>query len=273
MTGADPVAGLQFNLIARTDYARFVGMADTPRPGGFDRSAFPHDDTTRFVVFSGARALIPPGADIPILTARYLLHSTAPLGSTTPLVFTAVEISDSAGFAFHDSTLNSQLQTGLRGDLNLDGRVSILDVVRLARALVGQDTAPDSGSVFFHIADANGDGRITIGDIIVQVNIILGIPPGPPPVKALSATVTVRSGAPIGQDDGTLAAPIYLEPEGLVAGLSASFLLEGGLGVGTARVSGGSSGFGVASHSVGDMLRVWPSAWTGDGRWARGKTR
>ena len=66
---------------------------------------------------------------------------------------------------------------GIRGDVNLDGKVSILDVIKLLRIIVGKDSAPAAGSTAFKIADANADSSIDITNLITQVNQILGISP------------------------------------------------------------------------------------------------
>ena len=55
-----------------------------------------------------------------------------------------------------------------RGDVNLDGQVTIADVTALVNIILGKDT---SG---YGEADINGDGSVTIADVTALVNIILG---------------------------------------------------------------------------------------------------
>ena len=63
---------------------------------------------------------------------------------------------------------------GIRGDVTLDGRRSILDIIALVRILIGTDPTPTSGSIAINIADMNADGTLDIADVVAQVNSILG---------------------------------------------------------------------------------------------------
>ena len=257
LTNANPdsVAGIQFDLVADGAYAQFVGIEDTLSQQGFAVTALAHADTTRVLVFSAENTLIEPGSNTPILTALYRLTAVAPLGSTTPVAFSAVEIGDVVGVAFNDSTVNGLLQVGVRGDLNLDGRVSVLDIIRLARVLIGKDPRPVAGSVTFHIADANSDTEIDISDIVTQVNRILGVPSGPP-AKPVATTVTVSLSDPVHLSDGTLALSLRIEADGLVAGLYATFSVDERIQTGLVRFTDDKAGFAVDSHLTDGQLRV-----------------
>ena len=57
----------------------------------------------------------------------------------------------------------------LRGDVNNDGSVNIVDVTTLVNIILGKTSAPASG-----VADVNGDGSVNIVDVTTLVNIILG---------------------------------------------------------------------------------------------------
>ncbi len=74
---------------------------------------------------------------------------------------------------FQGTESNSALQLitlfNLRGDVNQDGYVTIADVTMLVNIILGKSTAPESG-----LADVNQDGRISIADVTALVNIILG---------------------------------------------------------------------------------------------------
>ena len=56
----------------------------------------------------------------------------------------------------------------LRGDLNGDGRVSVHDIVRLRRILVGLEP-----EVPLARGDVNGDGRISVHDLVALRRLIL----------------------------------------------------------------------------------------------------
>ena len=44
----------------------------------------------------------------------------------------------------------------------------------LRQPVIGRDTTPTTGSTAFSIADVNRDGTLTVQDIIVQANALLG---------------------------------------------------------------------------------------------------
>ena len=60
------------------------------------------------------------------------------------------------------------LKPYIRGDVNLDGFVSIADVTTLVNIILGKPTGP------YGIADINDDETISIADVTALVNIILG---------------------------------------------------------------------------------------------------
>ena len=55
------------------------------------------------------------------------------------------------------------------GDLNNDGGITISDVTLLVNIILGQTTEYDAA-----IADVNGDGSISVADVTTLVNLILG---------------------------------------------------------------------------------------------------
>lgn len=71
----------------------------------------------------------------------------------------------------------------LRGDVNLDGKVNITDVLLMLNDIIGQEA---SGYVKEQ-ADLNGDSVVTITDVMMVVNIIVSAndntDDGTPPVE------------------------------------------------------------------------------------------
>ena len=57
----------------------------------------------------------------------------------------------------------------IRGDVNKDGSVTIADVTMLVNIILGKQTDYESA-----VADVNKDGSITKADVTTLVNIILG---------------------------------------------------------------------------------------------------
>ena len=62
-------------------------------------------------------------------------------GTTIDLTFDDVSIGDVNEDALTDVSIEGQLQIGIRGDVNLDGRVSILDFIKNVQIIVGKDAA------------------------------------------------------------------------------------------------------------------------------------
>ena len=102
------------------------------------------------------------------------------------------------------STVAGALNVGIKGDVNLDGQTSILDVIKLVRILIGKEAAPVDGSTAFKIAYMNSDGNLHIADVIAIVNDILGLPPSKPimsapvqfadPIQGLASTALLKTG-------------------------------------------------------------------------------
>jgi hypothetical protein len=63
--------------------------------------------------------------------------------------------------------------TGLVGDVNGDGGVTIADVTALVNIILGKDNV-EPYQYNHDAADVNGDESVTIADVTALVNIILG---------------------------------------------------------------------------------------------------
>ena len=66
----------------------------------------------------------------------------------------------------------SSVSPGTRGDLNGDGKISALDIVKVQRLIVGLDDTTDE---VFGAADVNQDGKITALDIVKIQRHIVGL--------------------------------------------------------------------------------------------------
>jgi hypothetical protein len=60
----------------------------------------------------------------------------------------------------------------LRGDINHDNELSVLDVVNLVQYILG--TQDPSVPFYIENADVNDDGAINVVDVVRLVNMILG---------------------------------------------------------------------------------------------------
>ncbi|MGB4204422.1 MAG: dockerin type I domain-containing protein, partial [Bacteroidales bacterium] len=89
----------------------------------------------------------------------------------------------------------------LPGDANGDGVVTIMDVIAILNYMLGQNPQP----FVFENADVNGDGQITVIDVIETLNIILSDGKTLAPVNSSDANIYLNSNNITLQSDGTLA--------------------------------------------------------------------
>ena len=266
---SSPVGGLQFTtLLDNPSAAHFTGLEDTTGNAGFSVFTNTVNDSTRIVILSTSGAVIQPGTDIHLATLVYALDPTAALGSTNGLTPAGPEIGDSLGVTLLWSRVNGALQTGIRGDVDLDGRVAIFDLIQLVRIIIGRDAAPVDGSTAFNIADANGIDGIDVADVIAQANTILGITP---PTKVISgAPVTVSLGAIQMTPDGRSVIPVYLSDPGSIAGAQGILQFDpSAMEIGTPQLATPRDGLNVDSFVKDGTLRFVVYDTRADGRIAQ----
>ena len=59
-------------------------------------------------------------------------------------------------------------ETGLKGDVNSDGSITVKDMVELIKYLTGQNCEVRDGNV-----DLNNDGILNVADLILLKNILI----------------------------------------------------------------------------------------------------
>ena len=250
-----PVGGLQFSVIlGNTTEAHFIGLEDTTSNPGFTVWTNTAGDSTRLVIYSISGDVIPPGSAIPLATLVYVLDPSATLGNTAPLTLVDVAVADSFGIQLDDSTVDGELQVGIRGDVDLDGQIFIMDIIRTVRIILGKDAMPDSGSVSFNIADMNANGTIDVADVVLQVNTILGIT-----TKQLVSgpTSPVVVNLAVSQSGDQFMIPVMLDANGVIAGMQAEFTFDPSLlEVGTPQLVGTAVDLAFDYHVIDGMLRV-----------------
>ena len=212
-----PVGGLEWQIIRGSNALQFDSLMTLI--SGFTVSTNTFQDTTFVLFHSPGGAVIAPGTTT-IGTLRYRISANAPLCTPIPLTILSLVIGDSLGAALPDSTVNGEIQAGIPGDLNLDRKISILDIIKLVRVIVGKDPEPDSTTCPFFIADFNSDDDLNILDVIGQVNNILHL------TKQITAPVptiaVIRLSAAQAGPSGGLVVPVEVQSDGLVAGLQAT---------------------------------------------------
>ena len=171
------IGGLQLKVVlSNPSRAQFIGFSDSLSGLGFDAAISTLGDTTQILIYSTTNDSIPNGTRT-LGTLTYQLSPTAPLGSENPLTLAIQQVGDPRAQAFQATASNGALLVGLRGDVNLDALIDVLDLIRLSRLVIGRDTTPIAGSTAFAIADVNRDGTLTVQDIVVQASALLGLDP------------------------------------------------------------------------------------------------
>ena len=162
---ATALGGMQLKVVlSDTSRAHFIVFSDSLAGLDFDTATSTLGDTTRIVLYSVTNDSIPQGTRT-LGTLRYQLSPSAPLGSQNPLTLIIQRIGDPRGHALQATAVSGALLVGIRGDVNLDGRVDVLDLIRLARIVIGREVKPTAGSTAFAIADVNHDSALTVQDI------------------------------------------------------------------------------------------------------------
>ena len=171
----------------------------------------------------------------------------------------AVSFSGIGGFSQYiigttgDSPLVSDL---VRGDVDGDDAVVILDMVRLVRFIVGLDTPPASGTDTFFRSDFNGDETLDVVDVIGIANRILNIT-SKPVLQAPSTPVTISLDRVMTMQDGGPAIPVSVRSDQMVAGLQMTLTFDPAkLAVGTPQLPGRSAGMTLQSHTDDGQIRL-----------------
>lgn len=69
-----------------------------------------------------------------------------------------------------DNSANSSASSGKKGDVNGDGKISVIDIVKIQRYIVGLEKTAKQSSL-----DINGDGKVSVIDIVKLQRHIVGI--------------------------------------------------------------------------------------------------
>lgn len=223
-TNTTPVGGVQFTLVAdQTSTVQFDSFVDSVSAIGFEADANAIGDSTVVLIYSSSGASIPPGTRI-MGYLRYAIATHA-VTDTIGLHFSTVVIGDTLAVDYPDSSVNGAIYTTKGGDVSQDGKLNVLDIIRLVGFIIGRQAAPTQGSFGFFTADGNGDGTLNVQDAVWMINSILNlsaksIADGPylPVVVALGA---IEVGA-----DGWAVAPITVDANGVVAALQLSLSFD-----------------------------------------------
>ena len=166
------VGGLQFKIHfdptwLSVDSITLVGRASQMQIG----HNIIGQDTLIIMVYSPNAKKIAPGND-EIIRIKFNISGSATLGDSTLLDLFGVVLSDSAGNQIPCESVDGWIYfRGRKGDLNQDGHVNILDVVRAVNIALHIPPPPTTYERW--AADMNDDGVINVLDVIQIVNVAL----------------------------------------------------------------------------------------------------
>ena len=109
------------------------------------------------------------GNDGEVVLVKVKVDENMPNGNY-PLILTEIAMSDSDAQSYNLEYVKSSINisSGLKGDVNLDGKVDISDIVAVINTIAGDNT-------YRSTANVNDDGNVDISDIVAIINIIAGM--------------------------------------------------------------------------------------------------
>ena len=283
-----PTGDLQFHLAYAPDTRnvsvdnyepseRFV-PSDTLASLGFDVSVTStQEDTLSVVITRSADQTIPANQTVTLGELRFDVEAAPVEPTSLPARVVLgtdrlVKILEDAFLSVHDDAggdisevevINGGIRVGIRGDVNLDGKRNVLDVVFLVNQILarpGFDALPGSDTVDHNIRDANEDGDATIGvpDVVAIILRLLRRDPTATPTgkEIVSGPAQVSLGAPFAQADGQWVVPVLLDG-GDLSGVQATFTFDPTLlNVGTAQIAGSAEHLLLESQVKDGELRI-----------------
>ncbi|MFQ6094078.1 MAG: choice-of-anchor D domain-containing protein, partial [bacterium] len=255
----DPVAAFQAHLTFVDTLLTVLNVVPTPRIDGLFDWSNP-DPGRLIIVFATSELEAIESGTGPVAQITFEVSASATVGDSTPISFENVILSDTLGYPIpmrtEDGTLF--LGTGLKGDVNLDGEVNILDAVWIINYILEQiEFTPFQ----FWAADCNEDGEVNILDVVGIINVILEIgtcPPTPGTAKAAVATARVWSPAEsIGPGAKSIELPIFVDSAIDIAGMQLKLSYNPtAQTLGTPQLSGRSAHMTLASNATSGELTI-----------------
>lgn len=181
LSDEETIMGFQFDLqlpagvtVAEKDGALLAQLTGNAVNTHSISSSKVSDGLYRFVVTpQGSRAISQATGDGMTITID--VADEVAVG-TYPMTISDIEMTvKKAGNVYEDihpknSTATLTVTEAVMGDVNGDGRVSVTDVISMNSYILEEEPA----QFIRKVADLNGDGRVTITDMVQVIDIILG---------------------------------------------------------------------------------------------------
>jgi len=129
-------------------------------------------DSVRVLIFSTSGDSILPGEG-PIIDVLFDVDVSAIAGDSTLVEIKNPVLSDPSANPISCAIINGWFKfMGMKGDINNDGEINVVDVVRCVNIILGNPPSPTQYELW--AADVNSDGDVNVIDVVAIVNIILG---------------------------------------------------------------------------------------------------
>ena len=164
------VAGIQLSITDNPDFAQAVDIVSAF--DGFTASFNDYDGVVTALIFS-LDGLELPATDESTVFATLVYELSVDLGSDECISLDAhgVVVSNNQGQSIPAAGVSGSLcGGGLQGDIDGDGALTVLDVVSIVNFVLGNSTPTDYE---YSVSDLNGDGDVNVLDVVELVNLIL----------------------------------------------------------------------------------------------------
>lgn len=210
----------------------FIDIVLDPSLTGVTAASMPDEESNNILIeINGSDGhTMPPGRHH-LGTIRFHADTeieTSILGSISRIIILeeSIDVFDSAESQAGAQAFDGVVYTGIRGDINKDGKLNIMDVIVCVRLILGiEGVAPEPGSPEYAISDGNNDGLINISDAVAVVNHILGIPSSQSRLVS-DRPSRLRIGRIVYNTDQIPGIPIYLDYAGVIAGIQVKLRSE-----------------------------------------------
>ncbi len=257
LENAEDIAGAQFTLTDVPDNLTATAVNTTDRSSGFTVGFNENNSgALKVILYNTEGKVIQPG-DGPILEINYNISSDAVAGESSQLQLSQVLLSDSDGVSIPVVPQNGNFYfNASKGDVNGDGVVDIIDLIRAINIFFGN--LPEPTEQEFFAADFNSDENVDILDIVQIVHYILDNPQQNPSlaVKSLGENTIWIENTSL-ESGQNIEIPVMADFSEKVAGLQLRFSYDPqSITLGEPVTAPRSSGLNVNSRITGGELVV-----------------
>jgi len=254
------VGGVEYTLAFDGTLLSADSATTTSRSSHMAFSYISGPDSVKMIMFSMTGDSFSTGTG-PIATVFFSTDASAVAGDSTLVYLKNAVVSDPSANPISVITGDGWFSfRGMKCDINADGALNVLDIVRIVNIIFGRPPIPSSYELW--AADCNDDGAINILDIVCCVNGILGTPGTTGKKGHSSATVDIPEMAV--QVEKTNLIPISVDTDVPVAGAQLKLSYDASkLTIGTPKLTKRSAGMTIASDIKDDKLTILVYSETG----------